>query len=161
MTSDRLHAMSDLPGNRIECFLFAAADHDSSALAGKDLRDGFPDAAAGTGYDSHLVLEDSHESRLLALRSPESRGIAGIGKPERFHNKSRSCVTLMRPILHGPPNAIIRSRAIPRDLGDPLIPAIPMTHDDTSEFIIWNIQHPAFILVVFLAIGMIAQSPSV
>jgi hypothetical protein len=60
------------------------------------------------------------------LRSPESpgiAGIAGIGKPERFHNKSRSCVTLMRPILHGPPKCnhpIPRdSGAIPRDLGDP------------------------------------------
>src|SRR5215472_16838460 len=140
MTSGRLHAMSDLLGNWIECLLFAAADHDFSALAGKDLRDGFPDAAAGTGYDSHLVLEDSHESRLLVLRSPESRGIAGIagiGKPERFHNKSRSSVTLMRPILHGPPNAIIRSRAIPvrfRAISAILDSAISATHDDTSEF---------------------------
>src|SRR5215471_15857787 len=42
-----------------------------------------------------------------------------------------------------------------------LIRAIPATHDDTSEFIIWNIQRPSFILVLFLAIGMVAQSPSV
>src|SRR5262249_14948489 len=108
MTSDRLHAMADLRGNLVERFLFAAADHDFGALTGEGLRDGSPNAAARSGHDCDFVLQDPHGSRLLVLRSPESRGIAGIagiGKPERFHNRSRSCVMLMRPILHGPPNA--------------------------------------------------------
>src|SRR5262245_57361875 len=65
----------------------------------------------------------------------------------------------MRATLHAQPIAIVRSRAIPVRFR--AIPAICMTHDDTSEFIIWNIQRPSFILVLFLATGMIAQSPSV
>jgi Heavy metal binding domain len=34
------------------------------------------------------------------------------------------------------------------------------TNDDISEVIIWNIQRRALILVVFMAIGLVAQSPS-
>src|SRR5437763_16559626 len=73
MAGHRLYARTDLAGHLIERLLLASADHHLRTFAGADLRNGFADAPAGSGYDGHVVFKNAHEFSISLLNQDFNR----------------------------------------------------------------------------------------
>src|SRR5436305_15158360 len=67
MAGHRLYARTDLAGHLIERLLLASADHHLRTFASEDLRNGFADAPASSGYDGHFVFKNAHEFSISLL----------------------------------------------------------------------------------------------